>query len=92
MAQVYGTDWQSKLNANLPDGGKHVAIAGDDSANKVDITTEKPEATGFMVQVFRAGVNIGLDVKASLENGVLTVEDGSTYKITTDDVIYWMVF
>jgi len=37
-------------------------------------------------------VNIGLDVKSSLANGVLTVEDGSTYKITTDDVIYWMVF
>jgi hypothetical protein len=88
MARLTGIDWMSKL----PISGTHTAVSADDSANKVEFNTGQPTTTGFMVQIFRSGVNIGNDVKASLTSGVLTIEDGSTYKITAGDVINWMVF
>jgi len=88
MAKLTGIDWMSKLIVS----GSHVATSDDATANKVEFDTGQPTATGFMVQVFRSGVNIGNDVKASLTSGVLAVEDGSTYKITAGDVICWMVF
>jgi hypothetical protein len=88
MAKLTGIDWMSKL----PVCGKHVATNDDASANAVSFDTGQPATVGFMVQVFRAGVNIGSDVKASLTAGVLKVEDGSTYKITAGDVICWLVF
>ena len=71
-------------------GGSHVAVDDDATADAVSIVTGA--SGGFQVQVFRSGVNIGLDVKASLTDGVLKIEDGSTYKITTGDVINWIVF
>lgn len=83
-----GIDWGN----NMPAMGVHTATSGDASADAVAFDSAKPGATGFMVQVWRAGVNIGLDVKASILAGVLTVEDGSTYKITASDVIMWMVW
>jgi len=86
MPKPTGIDWMNKM----PVGGSHVAIDADATANEVEIVTG---ATGcFLVQVFRSGVNIGNDVKASLTDGVLTIEDGSTYKITTGDIINWIVF
>lgn len=89
MPKIFqGIDWGN----NLPAMGVHVAVSDDATADEVSFDSGKPGATGFFVQVFRAGVNIGTDVKASLLAGVLKVEDGSTYKITADDVIMWMVF
>lgn len=88
MAKLTGIDWMSKL----PISGTHTAVTADDTANAVAFDTGQPTTTGFMVQIFRAGVNIGNDAKASLTAGVLTVEDGSTYKITAGDVINWIVF
>jgi len=88
MAKLTGIDWQSKL----PVCGSHVATNDDATANKVEFDTGFPAASVFIVQVFRAGVDIGTDLKASLTAGVLAVEDGSTYKITADDVINWIVF
>ena len=83
-----GIDWLNKL----PVCGSHVATDGDATANKVDFETGKVAAAGFIVQAYRSGVLIGGDVKASLTSGVLSVEDGTTYKITAGDVISWMVF
>lgn len=88
MAKLTGIDWMNKL----PICGTYTAVSGDDSTGYVTFDTGQPSAAGFMVQVFRAGVNIGGDVKASLTAGVLKVEDGSTYKITAGDVINWIVF
>ncbi len=89
MGKIFqGIDWGN----NLPAMGTYTAVTADANANEVSFDSGKPGATGFMVQVFRAGVNIGNDVKASLLAGVLKVENGSTYKITADDVIMWMVF
>jgi len=88
MAKLTGIDWQNKL----PVSGSHVATNDDATANKVEFDTGNPAASVFIVQVYRAGVLIGTDQKASLTAGVLAVENGSTYKITAADVINWIVF
>ena len=83
-----GIDWFRQL----PECGVHIATSDDATANKVEIETGKPSAIGFIVQAYRAGVLISGDIKASISAGVLTVEDGSTYKITAGDVINWIAF
>jgi hypothetical protein len=83
-----GIDWASKI----PCGDTHTATSDDANANEISFVSGNPNATGFLVQAFRSGVNIGGDIKASLTAGVLKVEDGSTYKITAADVINWIVF
>lgn len=85
---ISGIDWASKV----PTGGTYTVVAADDSAGSHSFVTGNPNAVGFVVQAFRAGVNIGADIKASLTAGVLKVEDGSTYKLTAADVINWIVF
>lgn len=85
---ISGIDWVSKI----PFGGTYTAVAGDDSANKASIDTGKADAVGCIVQIVRAGVVVGADSKPSVTAGVIAVEDGSTYKVTTGDVINWIVF
>lgn len=85
---ISGIDWASKI----PFGGTYTAVAGDDSANKASIATGKTNAVGCIVQVLRAGVVVGADAKPSVVAGVIAVEDGSSYKVTTGDVINWLVF
>ena len=85
---ISGIDWVSKI----PFGGTYTAVAGDDSANKASIDTGKADAVGCIVQVLRSGVDIATDGKFSVAAGVIAVEDGSTYKVTTGDVINWIVF
>lgn len=85
---ISGIDWASKI----PFGGTYKVVAGDDSANKASIDTGKADAVGCIVQVLRAGVDIATDAKFSVTAGVIAVEDGSTYKVTANDVINWIVF
>ena len=90
MSKIFqGIDWGNKL----PSLDAYTATDDDATANQIDIDSGKPGATGFFVQVFRDGVNVGNDVKASIAlNGILTIEDGSSYEITTGDLIMWTVF
>ena len=81
-------DWAGKI----PVDGVYTAIAADDSANKASINSGKPNAVGVVVQIIRSGVVVGADAKVSIAAGVIAVEDGSTYKVTTNDVINWIVF
>lgn len=85
---ISGIDWASKI----PHGGTYTAVEADNSANKASIDTGKVEAVGCIVQIVRAGVVVGADVKPSIAAGVIAVEDGSTYKVTAGDVINWVVF
>ena len=85
---ISGIDFASKI----PHGGTYTAVAADDSANKASINTGKADAVGCIVQVLRAGVDIATDGKFSIAAGVIAVEDGSSYKVTANDVINWIVF
>ena len=85
---ITGIGWMNKI----PVAGTYTAVAGDDSANKATITSGKADAVGCIVQVIRAGVVVGADAKISQAAGIVSVEHGSTYKVTTNDVINWIVF
>lgn len=81
------------LAASAPIAGTYTAIADDATANTLDIDTGKATATVFLVQVYRAGVNVTNDAAISMAAGVITVADGAaTYDITADDVINWIAF
>ena len=85
---ISGIDWVSRM----PVSGVYTAVAGDANVNKASIATGMSNATGFIVQVIRSGVDIATDGKFSVASGVLAVESGSTYKVTAGDVINWIVF
>jgi len=85
---ITGIDWMNKI----PIGGTYTAVAGDDSANKATITSGKADAVACIVQIIRAGVVVGADAKVSQAAGVISVEDGSTYKVTSGDVMNWIIF
>lgn len=88
MTVISGTDWLAKLPAH----GRHVVTAAEATANQAVINTEKPSATGFMVHVWRSGVDVTGDAVVTLTAGALKLADGSTYNMTTGDVISWLVF
>lgn len=76
-----------------PNAGTHTVTAGEATAGEAAIDTGMASASVFLVQVFRAGVNVLGDGVVTLAAGVLTVADGaSTYSITEDDVINYVVF
>ena len=85
---ISGIDWISRM----PVSGVHTVTSTEAGADKVEINTGMANATGAIVQIVRAGVVVGADAKPSIAAGVLTVADGSTYKVTADDVINWIVF
>lgn len=85
---ISGIDWVSRM----PVTGTYTAVEGDNTADKAVINTGMANATGAIVQIVRAGVVVGADAKPSIAAGVLTVADGSTYKVTAADVINWIVF
>lgn len=79
------------LAAGVP--GVHTVTGGEATANAAAIDTGFPEATGFEVDVWRAGVKVTADAVVTLSEGVLTVADGgATYNVTTGDKIHWRVF
>jgi len=85
---ISGIDWVSRM----PVSGTYTAVQADDDTGYKLIDTGKADAVGFIVQIVRSGVVVGADAKPSLASGVLTVADGSTYKVTAADVINWIVF
>ncbi len=75
----------------LPESGAHTVTAGEATANAAVISTGK--SIGFMVQIFRAGVDVTADAAISQTGGALTVADGAaTYSVTAGDVINWIAF
>jgi hypothetical protein len=89
MTVIAGSDWLAKLPAH----GRHVVTDAEATANAAAIDTDKPGATGFLVQVWRSGVGVTADAAVTLVGGVLTVGDGkATYNMAAGDVIHWIVF
>ena len=89
MTVIAGSDWLAKLPAH----GRHVVTDDEATANAAAIDTDKPGATGFLVQVWRSGVDVTSDAAVTIVGGALTVADGSsTYNVTEGQVINWIVF
>lgn len=88
--QFRGIDWKMRVNSPL---GAHTVTAAEATANEAVIVAGDTDATCFLVQVFRAGVNVTSDAVVTLASGELTVADGAaTYNLTAGDVIMWMVW
>jgi hypothetical protein len=89
MTVIAGSDWLAKMPAH----GCHVVTDAEAGADAAAIDTDKSGATGFLVQVWRSGVDVTADAAVTLVAGVLTVADGAaTYNMVAGDVISWMVF
>lgn len=71
--------------------GSHVATSGQASANVAVIATGLSAITSFIVQVYRANVNVAGDAVITVSGGNLSVADGATYSVTAGDVINYMV-
>lgn len=77
--------------------GSYTVVAADDTANTVTIPTAKwfgakEVATGFIVQIVRSGKVVSSDPAVSLSSNNLVVADGTTYVLTTNDVINYIVY
>lgn len=85
-----GIDWMQRL---ADSHGTHTVTAAEETAEEVDIDTSVTGATAFLVQIYRAGVNVSADAVVTLADGILNVTDGAvTYDVTEDDVIMWRVW
>jgi len=85
---ISGIDWISRM----PVSGVHTVTSTEAGANAVLIDTGVAGATGFIVQIARSGKVASSDAAVSIAAGVLTIADGSTYNVTENDVINWIVF
>ena len=96
LKSLSGAGWLKDIKDNfdaLGGMGTYTAVAADATADTLSIDTGLTDATMFIVQILRADVDVTGDAVISLSSGVLTVADGaSTYAITADDVINYLVF
>lgn len=84
---------RDEAEAQAMAAGTYTAVAGDATANTLDIDTGLDALSSYLVQIFRSGVQINSDQAVSVSAGVITVADGaSTYAITAGDVINWVAF
>jgi hypothetical protein len=70
--------------------GCYTVVAADDTANTVDINSALTSITAAIVQITRSGKVVSSDPAVSFTGGVLTVANGSTYVLTTGDVLCWI--
>ena len=81
------------LGSELGVRGTYTAVAGDATANEMVISTGLSAITGWLVQIYRSGVNVMEDAIVTASGGDLTVADGgATYAVTADDVLMYWVF
>jgi hypothetical protein len=68
--------------------GKYTVTAGNDSANTCSIPTGLTVA-GYIVQIYRGGVQVTSDAAISASTTNLVVANGSTYVLTANDSVMW---
>ena len=76
-------------NSGTVKGGLYEVIADDDTANSKTIVTGLSTITSKQVQIMRANVVVTGDAVITKSAGSITVADGSTYVLTTGDIIEW---
>lgn len=73
--------------------GAYTFVADDDSAGTKGIDTGLDNIASLSVQLLtNAGVQTGADAIISHASGVITIADGSSYKLTATHVAYWQAF
>jgi hypothetical protein len=71
-------------------GGAYTVTSADDTANTTTIATGLMIASA-VVQIVRAGKVVSSDPSVSYTGANLTIANGSTYVLTTGDVINYIV-
>lgn len=72
--------------------GKYTVTAGNASANLATISTGVTVA-GYIVQIYRSGVNVTADAVIGSSTTNITVADGSsTYNVTAGDIVMWIAW
>ena len=80
------------LEALVKASGEYAVDSDDDTANTVAIDTGVT-ITGYIVQIYRSGVELHSDAAISVATTILTVADGAaTYTLTDGDVINYLVW
>lgn len=87
-----GTFKRNGVSLGSSIGGSYTVIAADDTANTKVIATGLTTITTATVQIIRSGKVVSSDPAVSFSAGNLTVSDGSTYVLTTNDVINWTAY
>lgn len=74
----------------VPRSGAYTVVAGDATANLVDIVTGFTTVTQYQLTIIRSGAIVQTAITTSKQTGgVIRIADG-TYVLTADDIIYWM--
>lgn len=83
----------TELGSELGIRGTYTALAGDDTAGEMVIATGLSAINGWIVQVYRSGVNVMEDAIVTASGGDLSVADGGvTYAVTAGDVLMYWIF
>lgn len=73
-------------------GGAHAVTGGEGSAHTCTMATGLTTISAAVVQVIRSGKVATSDASVSYTGGNLVVADGSTYALTSGDVLNWIAY
>ena len=86
-----GTIVQTLQGAAITSGSLLVS-ATQANGSSVSIVTGAASITGYTIGIFRGGSSLNSDPYVYGSNGSLVITRGSSYAVTTNDRINWMVF
>src|SRR3972149_1997184 len=81
----------AEVAAEALEGGSHTVTAGEETAGEATHDTGRAAGALIACSVWRANVNVTGDAVVTIAAGVLSVADGSTYSVTENDVIRYIV-
>jgi hypothetical protein len=70
----------------------HTVTSGEATATTVTLPTGLTTISAAQVQIKRSNAVIAIDAVVTFSAGNLTVANGSTYHLTTSDIITYSVF
>lgn len=74
--------------------GSYTAVTADDTANKMVIASGLAAIAGWMVQIYRAGVDVTADavVTVASTTNLQIADGGATYSVTAGDVLKYIIW
>jgi hypothetical protein len=87
---TFGVGANRLVSSGAVRAARHTVSGGEAGAHTLDIVTGATTVVAQFVQILRSGAVVTADAHVSVSGGTLTVADGSTYAVTTGDVVNWM--
>ena len=82
----------ASLEASSVVRGSYTAVAGDATADVITIDSGLTAIVGWQVQILRSGVDVTGDIVMTASDGDLVLTESSTYVITADDVVNYVIW